>query len=305
MQNPFGMRFSGLREWARNLPTFGLLEPYNRLTLGDARYFMQMAGTIFVVCYPLALLAVANQNLAPTADGTIVDGGGYGQFDGVADSADWSFNQSSFEGAITLSKIPGGEVEHRLVFEFNLSAVNRQLPVVAGLGFRLRGASQFPAETAIVQVYSYPSDLAETLNDFSAGPSELLDEVELPAFHPATSFEINVSDQVNHALNSAAKRVAFRFQISNQNESAQAFLDALDSDPTTKPSLVIYDSLPGDFDHDSDIDLSDLAVIVSCLSGPGLTSLPGCSPCDLSGNGRVDLNDVRLFYERHSLYGQD
>ncbi len=257
-----------------------------------------------LVCGAVAFPAFAEQIVAPSADGTLVDGGGYGNFDGIADSADWSFNQSSYEGAITLSHEATLHIEHRLVFEFNLSTVTRQPPVDAGFKFRLRGAPRFPAETAVVQVFAYPSDLVETLSDFAAGPAELLGQVNVAAFQPGTLFEIDVTDQVNSALQSTARRVAFRLQLIPQTQSAQAFLDAVDTDPATKPSVVIYDSIAGDFDRDGDLDLNDLSFFTSCMSGPGMGSAPGCSACDLKGDLDVDLEDFQIFEERHTIYGQ-
>ena len=257
-----------------------------------------------LVCGGVAFSAFADQIIAPSADGALVDGGGYGTFDGIADSADWSFNQSSYEGAITLSHEAASPIEHRLVFEFNLSTVTRQPPVVAGLKFTLRGAPRFPAETAVVQIFSYPSDLVETLSDFAAGPAELLGQVNVAPFQPETLFEIDVSDQVNGALDSTARRLAFRLQLIPQTQSAQAFLDAVDTDPSTKPSVVVYDSIAGDFDHDGDLDVNDLSFLASCMSGPGMGFATGCSVCDLNGDMSVDLEDFRIFEERHTIYGQ-
>jgi len=245
---------------------------------------------------------LADQIVAPSADGTLVDGGGYGNFDGIADSADWSFNQSSYEGAITVSHEPASQVEHRLVFEFNLVSVSNLSPVSARLKFKLRGAPRFPAESAVVQVFSYPSDLVETLADFSAGPTELLGQVEVAPFQAQTLFEIDVTDQVNQALLSTAKRIAIRLQLDPQTQSAQAFLDGLDSDPTTKPSIVVSDAIASDLDHDGDIDARDYSILVSCMNGPGVTPPAGCTGSDLDGDMDVDLTDLRFLEEQHSAY---
>jgi hypothetical protein len=256
---------------------------------------MRTGYFILYVCGGMALSAFADQIIPPSADGTLVDGGGYGVFDGVADSADWSFNQSSYEGAVTVSHEADAQVEHRMVFEFNLSTVIRPLPVVAGLKFKLRGAPRFPAETAEVQVYSFPSDLLENSGDFSAGPALLAGEVSVAAFQPATDFEVDVSDQVNSALRTTSKRMAFRLQLHPQTQSAQAFMDALDTDPMSKPSLVLYDTEPGDFNHDGDRDADDFSILVDCMNGPNLPFPAGCSACDLDGDLDVDLRDIRFF----------
>lgn len=263
-----------------------------------------VARLMLPMCWVIATSAFADQTIAPTADGTLVDGGGYGPFNGTADAADWFFNQSSYEGAITLSHDGDSSIEHRLVFEFNLSAISTPPPVVAGLRFKLRGAPRFPAETALVEVFAFPSDLAETLGDFSAGPAELVGQVSVAAFQPETLFEINISDQVNAALASASKRVAIRLQLTPSTQSAQAFLDAVDTDSATKPSIVLYSSLAGDFDHDGKLDVADLSFLISCMAGPGIRYGTGCSPCDFNGDLDVDLADLRSFQERHSTFGQ-
>jgi hypothetical protein len=198
----------------------------------------------------------------------------------------------------------GVNLEHRLIFEFNLSTITRQPPVVAGLKFALRGAPRFPAETAVVQVLAYPSDLVESLGDFSAVPAVLLGQVSVLASQPRTLFEVNVSDQVNNALAFPTKRVAFRLQLIPETQAAQAFLDAVDTDPATKPSVVIFDSVAGDFDHDNDLDMNDFAILVSCMTGPGIGTAPGCTVCELNGDRNVDLEDLRIFEERHTLYSQ-
>jgi hypothetical protein len=172
------------------------------------------------------------------------------------------------------------------------------------LKFKLRGAPRFPAETAVVQVFAYPSDLVETLGDFEAGPAVLLGQVSVAAFQPGALFEIDVSDQVNSALQSTTKRLAFRLQLIPQTQSAQAFMDAVDSDPTTKPSVVISDSIAGDFDRDGDIDADDLSFLASCMSGPGVGPAIGCSVCDFNGDSDVDLGDYQIFEKRHTIYGQ-
>ena len=54
---------------------------------------------------------------------------------------------------------------------------------------------------------------------------------------------------------------------------------------------------PVDFDHDCDVDLNDLAVFESCVSGPmvprALTA--ACQAADLDGDNDVDERDFGLF----------
>ncbi|MCO6439217.1 MAG: hypothetical protein J5J06_19165 [Phycisphaerae bacterium] len=247
-------------------------------------------------------LGAASVALNPVKDGTLVDGGEYGVFDGVADAADWTFNDSAFlEGAISLFF---GEPprEYRVVWEYNLGAVNFVPPVVARLQFSLRPAAIYvkPTPPPIpVQVVSYPADLVESLSDFQAGPAVLQGAVLVPRPYPppTTSFRINVSDLVNKARQDGAPGVAFRFQIEDvgSDTSMQAFIDALDSDPTTKPILTIYDRMPGDFNENDVVGLDDLPTLAACIAGPGQTPPIGCTLPDQNLDNDVDLADAAAF----------
>jgi len=60
----------------------------------------------------------------PVADGTIVDGGAYGAFDGVPDVADWEFANTGYQGAITLTtESPASSMDSRVVWEYNLTSL--------------------------------------------------------------------------------------------------------------------------------------------------------------------------------------
>jgi len=54
---------------------------------------------------------------------------------------------------------------------------------------------------------------------------------------------------------------------------------------------------PVDFDRDCDVDLDDLAVFESCLSGPMVprVSSPACQAADLDGDNDVDERDFGIF----------
>jgi hypothetical protein len=195
--------------------------------------------------WPLCWMGAAAEaafTVRPARDGTLVDGGIYGAFDGVPDDADWVFNQSGYEGSITLTTTtPSSSLEHRVVWEYNLATVTLTPPVSAKLYFKLRGAPVFPRPPAPVNVYSYPSDLVERLDDFYLGPAVLQGAVSVPAFQPPTLYSIDVSAVVDAALATGADRVAFRFQIDSAttHPENQAFNDALDAEPETKPYLTI------------------------------------------------------------------
>jgi hypothetical protein len=255
-----------------------------------------------IACLPSAVLGV-DQIVYPSADGTIVDGGGYGLFDGLGDSADWTFNDTSYEGAITLSHSPL-EIEQRVVWEFNLSATGTP-PVTAKLTFTLRGAARFPALPAPVQIYSYPADLVENLSDFSAAPNGLVAELPIQPYQPPTTYQVNVSALVNEVITTGIRRVAFRFQIDPlaQDLANQAFIDALDSDPATKPFLTIVKQMPGDYDNDLDVDLDDFAKLPPCMFGPDVAVPSACRIMDDDLDTDVDIADFAAFLHNLAAWG--
>ncbi len=244
------------------------------------------------------------QVVYPSADGTIVDGGGFGPFDGAGDIADWIFNETNYEGAITLARAPSPGLERRVVCEYNLNGLTVRSPVVATLTIRVRGSGLFPALTAGMQVFSYPADLVEQLNDFSVGPSVLVTEEFILPFQPATLYEIDISSLVDAAFANGTKKVAFRFQIDPDTapNSNQVFIDALDSDPSSKPFIRLYGRVKGDFDEDGDVDVEDYALLAPCITGPDLPTTLACRQCDGDLDGDVDLNDVAEFLYDLSVF---
>ncbi len=258
--------------------------------------------SVLVVCASGSELAAQEQTFHASADGTIVDGGVYGSFDGVPDAWDWTFDESGYEGAITLStESPVNSMEHRVVWEYDLRGLTIDPPVSASLRFTIRGATVFPMEPAVVHVYSYPADLEEDPDDFNAEPAVFQGSVTIPPFQPATDYALDVSDAVNGALGGRLDAVAFRFQIDpdTPHDRNQAFIDALDEDPSTKPFVVIGEGpgLPGDGDGDGDVDLDDYVVFATCVEGPDVVVDPACQVFDLDGDGDVDLDDFALFQQ--------
>ena len=242
----------------------------------------------------------APQTLYPAKDGTLADGGIFGPFDGVADDADWFFNQSSYEGSITRSTTtPQSSIEHRVVWEYSLSSVTLTPPVSATINFTLRGAPIFPFPDMDVHVYSYPADLVESLQDFNRTPAVLQGVVTVSPYQSPTDFQIDVSDVVSAALLSGSDKVAFRFQIDPEtaHTANQAFMDVLDSDVTTKPYLLIDRAPPGpgDLDGNGVVDLDDYAGFTDCMSGPEVGYDVGCEMYDFDDDGDVDLADFSLF----------
>lgn len=65
-------------------------------------------------------------------------------------------------------------------------------------------------------------------------------------------------------------KIGLRFQIDPNTpySSNQAFIDALDSDPTTKPFLTLdVPALPGDIDDDGVLDMLDRDALIAVLLG--------------------------------------
>ncbi|MEM7309096.1 MAG: hypothetical protein AAF682_20600 [Planctomycetota bacterium] len=52
--------------------------------------------------------------------------------------------------------------------------------------------------------------------------------------------------------------------------------------------------VPGDLDHDGDVDADDLDVLAACAAGPGVAVGFQCRESDLDGDGDVDCDDVVL-----------
>ncbi len=262
-----------------------------------------LGGFFCIACFCSSAFSV-EQLVYPSADGTIVDGGNYGPFDGTGDIADWTFNETNYEGAITLARVSTPPFERRVVWEYDLNGLTARPPVRATLKFRVRGSGLFPALTAGLQVYSYPADLGEQLSDFSAGPNVFVAEMFVLPFQQATLYEIDIGSLVDAALMNGTKKVAFRFQIDplTAPNSNQVFIDALDTDPPSKPLVKLYDGVRGDYDDDGDVDAEDYALLAPCITGPYQPTSPACSPYDNDLDGDVDLDDVAQFLYAMSVY---
>ncbi len=62
-------------------------------------------------------------------------------------------------------------------------------------------------------------------------------------------------------------------------------------------SLVEAVAVPGDFNDDGIVDLTDYAHLANCFAGPQLAPTPQCAVCDLDDDGDVDLADFARMTE--------
>ena len=242
-----------------------------------------------------ASTARATEIVYPAADGTLVDGGLWGNYDGFADAWNWKFGPAGFAGAITLAtETPTSAVEHRMVFEYDLRSIDLATPIQATLSFAVRGVRVVPFPDVVLHVYSYTADLIESPSDFSAGPAVLRGAITVAANQPPKTTTLDVTELVASALHSGNKRVAFRFQIDphTPHPANQVFLDVSDTQPASKPFLTIHSAVPGDADDDGDADLNDFAVFTDCLAGPATLPTPSRSGLSREECLRVFDHDV-------------
>lgn len=74
-------------------------------------------------------------------------------------------------------------------------------------------------------------------------------------------------------------------------------IDEVNDTGTTTGDLWTFTtkSVMGDFDADTDVDLSDFGYLQRCYSGNGVAPISGCQYADLDGDNDVDANDFALF----------
>jgi len=263
-------------------------------------YTVVRVAVVALSCVVSVHSVSAAQVIRPAKDGTILDGGAHVEFDGAPDAADWYFNGSSYEGSITLSR---GDAttgwEHRVVWEYSLATVSLEPPVRATLSVTVRPARIFPFPDVDIHVYSYPADLQESLADFNSGPTQLQGIITAIPYADPAEHILDVSQVVNAALIGGQSGVAFRFQVdpSTPDVASQAFIDSVDSDPTTKPFLTITESseVLGDYDADGDVDDADHLTFTFCMEGPGQTVDASCSFFDFDNDQDVDNKDFATF----------
>jgi len=83
-----------------------------------------------------------------------------------------------------------------------------------------------------------------------------------------------------------------------------AWLVGPDGQPGTSDDEVnVYlakPKLPGDFDLDGDVDVTDAAFVQGCFSGSGNPPSPGCEPADLDGDNDVDVADYLILQSNYT-----
>jgi hypothetical protein len=153
-------------------------------------------------------------------------------------------------------------------------------------------------------VYVYPADLLERTTDFSVD-GILVESLILEPYQPPTVFQVNVSNATSDVLQAGGNKVGFRFQIDPQTPHliSQAFMDALDSDPATKPVLVVTEQVPGDLDGDRDVDLVDFRRVTQCLSGPDRRPAD-CRLSDFDFDADVDMLDLQMFEDFYNSFAR-
>lgn len=234
-----------------------------------------------------------------TADGTIVDS----DLDYSPDAAEWAFNGTSqYAGAIALVKPGAGEspFERRVIWEYDLRGITYLHPVSAALTYAIRGAPIWPFPPVDVNIYAYPGDLTAQLSDYNLGPAVLQGRITVfPSVLPGQGMAVgalNVSDAVNAALNAGAVSIGFRFQIdpATPNDRNEAFIDADDGEPETKPALIIDEVIPFDTDLDNDVDGIDYGQFAPCMKGVDVAASIRCVGYDADYDGNVDLRDFEM-----------
>ncbi|MHC4442847.1 MAG: hypothetical protein ACYTA5_09650 [Planctomycetota bacterium] len=67
--------------------------------------------------------------------------------------------------------------------------------------------------------------------------------------------------------------------------------------------LQINQWVPGDYDHDGDVDITDYEIFHSCASGPNVPHTGDCIKADFDNDNDVDQNDFAIFQQCYSGQG--
>ena len=214
----------------------------------------------------------------PPVDFEVVDAE---PFDGVGNNGPYStFNdallgtlgecRSMAEFDISSFTVPAGEFIYAATFEVRVTATE-----IYGLGVN----GETPASLA---ADGYIGNGVAELSDFQAGDGNVLDAVDTP--HP------QIGDIVSFDVTGfVSEVVALEESYVGLTVRAETFGGLWVGEGGAYPTLIIRTGIPGDLDHDGDVDLSDLAQL---LANYGMTGGAGYEQGDIDHDGDVDLSDL-------------
>ena len=246
------------------------------------------------VCLLLALLFGGTAALAestfiienPPVDFEVVDAE---PFDGIGDNGPYStFNdallgtlgecRSMAEFDISPFSIPPGEFIYAATFTVRITAID-----IFGLGVDGETPESLAAD-------GYVANGAAELSDFQAGNGNVLDSVATPNPQIGDVLSFDVTSFVSDLVEAQEPFVGLTVR-------AETFGGLWVGEGGVYPKLTIETGIPGDIDHDGDVDLSDLAQLLAFY---GTTQGASYEDGDLDGDGDVDLSDLAALL---SVYG--
>jgi hypothetical protein len=214
----------------------------------------------------------------PPVDFEVVDAD---PFDGVGDNGPYStFNdallgtlgecRSMAEYDISPFTVPTGEVIYAATFDVLITATEIYVLGVNG---------ETPASLA---TDGYVGNGVAELSDFQAADGNFLDSVDTPNPQIGDILTFDVTGFV-------AEVVAAQESFVGLTVRAETFGGLWVGEAGIYPRLTIRTGIPGDLDHDGDVDLSDLAQL---LAHYGTTGGASYDDGDLNHDGCVDLSDL-------------
>lgn len=109
-------------------------------------------------------------------------------------------------------------------------------------------------------------------------------------------YQWTVNGETVRDITSAARSDYLAVNTTQPGDLLECIVTPSDGEVDGQPSdvSVIIGGLPvpGDFDNDGDVDLSDYEQFVNCVTGPDIAATPDCQEsADLTGDGDIDLID--------------
>ncbi len=214
----------------------------------------------------------------PPVDFEVVDAE---PFDGIGDNGPFAtFNdallgtlgecRSMAEFDLSSFTVPEGEFIFTATFEVRITAIE-----IYGLGVN----GETP-DSLVVDGY-VANGIAE-LSDFQAGDGNVLDAVDTPNPQIGDELSFEVTSFVTDLVNAQEPFAGLTVR-------AGSFGGVWVGEGGIFPKLTIETGIPGDIDHDGDVDLSDLAQL---LAHYGTTAGASYEDGDINHDGCVDLSDL-------------